>query len=138
MNPMFGRTKGDPMSSVDKNVQSQSQQQTISISVQSAGDPDLERHIFSEVHSAGRQLRSLSAVVELLLAGRENDPPFITPEARKTVDAFRDIQHDILLAKSLRNPDKLMSQLENLRKADPNGFDLVRDRLSKWLAKTSG
>jgi hypothetical protein len=122
------------MSAVDKNVQSQSQQQTISISVQSAGDPDLERRIFSEVHSAGRQLRSLSAVVELLLAGKENNPPFDTPEASETVATFRDIQHDILLAKSLRNQDKLMSQLENLRKADPNEFNSVRDRLKAWLA----
>ena len=122
------------MSAVDKNVQNQSQQQTISITVQSAGDPDLERRIFSQVHSAGRQLRSLSAVVELLLVGRENDPPFAPPEARETVATFRKIQHDILLAKSLPNPDQLMSQLENLRKADTNAFNSVRDRLRDWLA----
>ncbi|HET7539066.1 MAG TPA: hypothetical protein VFK05_04315 [Polyangiaceae bacterium] len=49
-------------------TQAQSQQQNITISVESAGDPDLERRIFGQVHSAGRQLRNLSAVVEVLLA----------------------------------------------------------------------
>jgi len=53
------------------NAQSQSQQQEITISVQSAGDPELERRIFAQVHSAGRQLRSLSAVIEVLLAAQK-------------------------------------------------------------------
>ena len=73
------------------NLQSQTQQQAITISVESAGDPDLEHRIFSQVHSAGRQLRNLSAVVEVLLAAHEaTDPVFAQAnEARAAVDAFK-------------------------------------------------
>jgi hypothetical protein len=116
-------------------TQNQSQQQTLTISVASAGDPDLERRIFSQVHSAGRQLRNLSAVVELLLASHAADPNFAqSAEARAAVDAFKQMQLDILRAKSLQDPDKLFSELEALRKADPVAFATLRDRLKTWLA----
>jgi hypothetical protein len=116
-------------------TQSQSQQQNITISVESAGDPDLERRIFGQVHSAGRQLRNLSAVVELLLAAHDTDQSFAqSDEARAAIATFRQMQLDILRAKSLRDPEKLVSQLEALQKADPAQFAIVAGRLKGWLA----
>jgi hypothetical protein len=120
------------------NVQSQSQQQAVTISIDSAGDPDLERRIFSQVHSAGRQLRNLSAVVEVLLAAHEaSDPGFAQDgDARAAVETFKKMQLDILRAKSLRDPDQLIGQLEALRRVDATAFATLRDRLSAWLSGT--
>jgi len=119
---------------VASNTQTQSQQQTITISVESAGDPELESRIFSQVHSAGRQLGALSAVVTLLLAAHESDPSFAASnEARAAIDAFKQIQLDILRAKSLQDPDRLVDQLDALRRTDPTAFTSVRDRLNAWL-----
>ncbi|MGC4089502.1 MAG: hypothetical protein QM756_16750 [Polyangiaceae bacterium] len=123
------------MAGDNESTQAQSQQQSITISVESAGDPDLERRIFGQIHSAGRQLRNLSAVVELLLAAHGADPNFATSdEARATIETFKQMQLDILRAKSLRDPDKVISQLEALQKTDPAQFAVVTDRLKSYLA----
>jgi hypothetical protein len=116
-------------------AQTQSQQQAITISVQSAGDPELERRIFGQVHSAGRQLRNIAAVVEVLLAAHAaRDPGFADgADARAAVDAFTKMQLDILRAKAPRDPDRVIRELEALRRADPAAFGDLRDRLNAWL-----
>ena len=115
--------------------QNQSQQQVVTVTVESAGDPDLERRIFSQVHSAGRQLRNLSAVVEVLLVAIEaSGGPFLQDSpAQKAVETFRAMQLDILKAKSLRNPERLIDELEVLRRVDGQAFTALRDRLNEWL-----
>jgi hypothetical protein len=119
----------------DAQSQTQSQQQTITITAASSGDPELERRIFSEVQSAGRQLRNISAVVEILLAAHEaTDPSFAsTGVAHDAVQTFREMQLQILRAKSFRDPDRLIGQLEALRRVDAQAFGAVRDRLNQWL-----
>jgi hypothetical protein len=116
-------------------TQSQSQQQAITISVQSAGDPEMERRIFGQVHSAGRQLRNIAAVVEVLLAAHAaRDPGFAdNGDARAAIEAFTKMQLDILKAKGPRDPDRLIHELEALRRADPTLFGQLRDRLTDWL-----
>ena len=118
--------------------QSQSQSQTITISAVSSGDVELEHRIFSDVQSAGRQLKNITAVVELLLAAQEaTDPAFVkTAAAADAVAAFRDMQLQILRAKSLRDPERLIGQLDALRRSDPSTFVAVRDRLTTWLQGT--
>jgi len=117
------------------NAQSQSQQQEITISVQSAGDPELERRIFAQVHSAGRQLRSLSAVIEVLLAAQKasNQSFGEEGEARNVIETFRKMQVDILKAKGLRDPNRLIKELDALRQTDAEAFASVRDQLTQWL-----
>ena len=119
----------------ESNAQAQFQQQTITITAASAGDPDLERRIFSEVQSAGRQLRNISAVVEVLIAAQEaaSSSFATTGTAHDAVKTFRDMQLQILRAKSLRDPERLISQLEALRGVDDKAFASVRERLSEWL-----
>ena len=118
--------------------QSQSQSQTITISAVSSGDVELEHRIFSDVQSAGRQLKNITGVVELLLAVQEAaDPAFgKSGAAPDAIAAFRDMQVQILRAKSLRDPDRLIGQLEALRRSDPSTFTTVRERLMTWLQGT--
>jgi hypothetical protein len=119
----------------DAQSQTQTQQQTITITAASSGDPELERRIFSEVQSAGRQLRNISAVVEVLLAAHEAaDSSFASSgSAHDAIQTFREMQLQILRAKSLRDPDRLIDQLEALRRVDAQAFGALRDRLNQWL-----
>jgi hypothetical protein len=43
------------------------------------------------------------------------------------------MQLDILKAKSLRNPERLIDELEVLRRVDGPAFTALRDRLNEWL-----
>ncbi|MET0790769.1 MAG: hypothetical protein ABW061_04555 [Polyangiaceae bacterium] len=116
------------------NSQTQTQQQTITISLESAGDPELEGRIFSQVHSVGRQLGYVSAVLEVLIAAHGSDPTFgQAPDARRALDDFSKAQIDILREKSLRDPERVIRQLEALRRVDPAAFAATRERLSSWL-----
>jgi len=73
------------------NSQLQVQQTTFNLSFESSGDPALEGRILSQVHSAGRQLKNISAVIEVLLAAHvAQDPNFAANgAARDAVDAFK-------------------------------------------------
>lgn len=124
-----------PANVLNQSQQNQTQQQTITISVESAGDPDLERRIFGQVHSAGRQLRNLAAVIEALLAAQQAaDPSFAqNSPAREAIETFRQMQLDILRAKGSVDPDRLISQLDALRNTDAAAFAALRDRLNAWL-----
>lgn len=114
--------------------QSQTQRQTVEINVQSSGDPEFERHVFDRVHSVGRQLGRIAAVVEALLDAQAGAPNFAqTPQARAAVEAFRLMRADIAQARRLRDPDRLVAELENLRDEDPAAFSALRERLRIWL-----
>lgn len=114
--------------------QSQSQEQVVTVNLNSSSDPELERRIFSQVHSAGRQLGHLAAVVKLLLDAREADPSFAqSEEAQATLEAFKAVQADIAREKKRRDPERLIERLENLKTTDPTTFTAIRERLRKWL-----
>lgn len=119
------------------NNQSQVQQTTFNLSFESSGDPALEGRIFSQVHSAGRQLRNISAVIEVLLAAHTaQDPNFAASgDAREAVDTFKQMQLDILRAKAAADPDRLIAQLDALRRVDSAAFSTLRGRLNQWLAE---
>ena len=123
----------DP-SKTQSQMQKQVQQQFLTVSIDSSSDPDLEQRIFSQVHSAGRQLKTISSVVEVLLAALPAVPNFVQSDSmRSAIDAFEKMQFDILRAKGQLDSDKLVSQLEALQKTDPPKFADVRDRLKDWL-----
>ena len=113
------------------NTQSQIQQQIVTVSIKSSDDPDLEQRIFSQVHSAGRQLKIISSLVEELLATLEAGPNFVKSDAlQSAITAFKDMRLDILRAK---DTNKLVSQLEGLQKTNPTKFDNVRSGLKDLL-----
>lgn len=113
------------------NTQTQTQEQTVTINLQNSGDPELEHRIFSQVHGVGRQLGRVAAVVEALLAAHEADPGFVpSPDARAAIDSFKLMQADIAREKRRRDPaERLIEQLEALRKDDPQAFASLRGRL---------
>ncbi len=117
------------------NIQSQSQSQTITISVDSAGDPELEQRIFNKVHSAGRQLARLSAVLDVLLQVHESEPTFAATEAdKRSIEQFREMQKEIAREKrAARDPERLLRELSSLQRDDPDGFASVRERLEALL-----
>jgi hypothetical protein len=133
---------GDIQSQIQNQVQTQintlleklSLGQVGLINVQSAGDPALERKIFGSVHSAGRQLGRICAVVELLLAQRAGDPAFAAdPRERAAVQAFQEMQRDIQREKQARDPQRIIDALEHMRQVDPDAFRELLPRLSQWV-----
>jgi hypothetical protein len=117
--------------------QSQSQEQSITINMQSSGDPDFERHIFSQVHSVGRQLSRLAAVVEVLVAEHEaaagNFPA--TPEGQAAIAAFKAMQADIQSEKQDR-AEFFIKRLQAVRTSDPQAFATLRGQLQTWLEQS--
>ena len=110
--------------------QAQSNQQLVTVNIATT-NPDLERRIFSGVHSPGRQLGRLADVVEALIAAT----PALTndPRAREAVDAFRSMQADILREKHRDDPRYLVEYLEDLQRKDPQGFPAIVEPLRTWL-----
>lgn len=119
----------------ESNQQSQIQQQSINISVASSGDVELERRIFSEVHSAGRQLRRLSEIVNVLLTRELSQHPTLKDEApaKAAIEEFAAMREDILKAKSAFQTDRVINQLATLQKVDAAEFDKARTQLLAWL-----
>lgn len=115
--------------------QSQIQQQSINISVASSGDVELERRIFSEVHSAGRQLQRLSEIVNVLLEQElsVNAALETTEPSKGAIEEFRKMRDDILKAKSAFQTDRVIAQLQALGKVDATEFGNARNQLLDWL-----
>ena len=126
--------------------QEQSQNQSIQISVNSAGDPELERRIFCEVASVGRQLGTISDALALALGALANQVGLPhDPETTETLERFATLRRTIEAAKEARDaaclgrdPDQLMRALEALQRTDPNACAQYRERLSSWLEHPAG
>jgi hypothetical protein len=119
-------------------IQSESQSQTTSvvINVEKMSDPALERRIFSEVASAGRQLGRMSDVLELLItAFVQNASAQMGTDAIKTIDAFRAMRKQIQKEKSERSPERIIEALENMRLEDTATYRVVASRLRQWLSE---
>jgi len=113
--------------------QGQRQEQNVTINVQSSGDPALESRILNELYSAGKQLSSLAAVVELLLATRAPDY-LLTPEQFEALGEFEAMQGTIEAEKRRRKPARIAEALERLSPEAPEARQL-RNELRDWLAQ---
>jgi hypothetical protein len=113
--------------------QQQWQEQNVTINVQSSGDPRLEGRILNELYSAGQQLGSLAAMIQLLLATRSPDF-LLTPEQVTALGEFEAMQRAIGDEKRRRRPARIVEQLEQLPPGDPEARKL-RAELREWLAQ---
>jgi len=113
--------------------QNQSQAQTVTINVQSSGDPQLEGRILNELYSTGKQLSSLSAVIQLLLATRSADF-LLTADQVTALNEFEAMQQRIEEEKRRRKPGRIVEELERLAPDAPEARTL-RAELRAWLAQ---
>lgn len=114
--------------------QAQSQVQTVTLNLKNAGDPALEAHIFGELHSVGRQLGRISAVLEVVLDALQASPALQLPEATAALEAFRAVQQDIEQAKEARRPEtSIIEVLEQLRAEDRVAYDSTVGQLRAYL-----
>lgn len=126
------------MSDAISQTQEQHQEQTVTVNVASSGDPVLETRIFRQVHSVGRQLGRLAAVIEILLQERaqSRSGPESDPAKERVLQDFRDMQAAIDAEKRKRIDElagNIVRELEDLKTRDPAAFDEVRRRLGEWL-----
>lgn len=117
--------------------QTQMQSQVITVNLQNSSDPALEVEILGNLHSAGRQLGRISAVIELLLRASRDHPALQEPEAVRTLTAFQSMRDDIDRARRAHMPEHYIRELERLRRLDPEAFAHVAQELSDWLERTS-
>jgi hypothetical protein len=121
---------GDEPGQAQSQSQSVNNQQQFTFNI-ATSNPELERRIFSGVHSPGRQLDRMGAVIEALIAA----VPGLTGDvkAANAVDEFQKMQRDILREKHRGNPRYLVEQLNDLQRADPATFAAVTAELRVWL-----
>src|SRR5262249_29645281 len=114
--------------------QTQSQNTSLVVSIQSSSDPGLERHIFNNIASAGRQLGRMSDVLEVLIAAYERDPRTVPePSATSAISAFRSMRSEIAREKEARSPERIIEALETLRAEDKEAYAVLVQRLRRWL-----
>ncbi|HKU43784.1 MAG TPA: hypothetical protein VJR89_36745 [Polyangiales bacterium] len=116
----------------------QSQQQspalTLTRTLASSGDPQLEQHIFNDLFSAGRQLARISAVVEVLVKALEGNPALQVPDAWSAIEAFAQMQRDIVKAKYESRPEQaIIRELIELECDDPAEHARVATALREYL-----
>ena len=117
------------------NQQNQSQTQSLVVNIQSSSDPALERRIFSEVASEGRQLGLISGVLNILLdAYQRYMPGPLDPEVLNTIRKYQDMQAQIEKEKQARSPERVIEALETMQREDNETYLLVASRLRKWLS----
>ena len=117
-------------------AQEQNQNQSITNQPQftvniATSNPELERRIFSGVHSPGRQLARMADVLEVLIAVVPDVAQ--SPEGTKAVEAFRSMQADIEREKHRGDPRYLVEQLKELQGREPQTFATVLSELRSWL-----
>lgn len=116
--------------------QSQSQSQTTSVvvNVERTSDPALERKIFSEVASAGRQFARIFDLLEVLVAVYERNALVpLEPSAADAISAFRAMREQIEKEKRDRSPERIIEALETMRREDQDTYLAVTSRLRQWL-----
>ena len=118
--------------------QAQSQSTSLLVSIEGSSDPGLERRIFGEIASAGRQLGRLSDVLEVLVTAYErNLANSVEPSATATFTAFRQMRSQIEREKAQRTPERIIEALEKLRGEDSAAFVALVGRLRSWLDNQS-
>jgi hypothetical protein len=118
----------------DENEQNQSQSQSLVVNIQNSSDPALERRIFSEVASEGRQLGLISDVLNILIAAYErNSSEPLESSIVSSLRQFHEMQVQIEKEKKERSPERVIEALEAMRREDNETYILVTSRLRKWL-----
>jgi hypothetical protein len=119
----------------DENQQNQFQSQSLVINIQNASDPALERRIFSEVASEGRQLGLISDVLNILIAAFErNAPEPLEPGILSSIHKYQEMQAQIEKEKKERAPERVIEALETMCREDNETYLLVASSLRKWLS----
>jgi len=113
--------------------QSQAQQQQVTVNFQNSSDPYLELKILNQVHSAGRQLGRLSAVVEVLLEAATGSSALTTDSAMTKVNQFRKMLEEIAESKRSHSTEYFIAQLEALRREDASAYEATASRLRAFL-----
>ncbi len=111
--------------------QAQNQEQVVTINVQSSGDPTLEQRILREKYGVGRQLGTLAAVVEVLLAAHEGAS--LPADAERAITKFRNTQADIAREKRLRAPERLLERLSRLGQASDAEARTLCGAVRAWV-----
>lgn len=116
--------------------QTQSQSNSLQVTIQSSSDPALERRIFGKVASAGKQLGRIAHVLDILIGAYERDPNTVQDaNAIAAIAAFRSMQADIASEKNARSPERIIEALEELRAEDGKAYVALLPRLRQWLAQ---
>lgn len=116
----------------DQQIQSQSQNTSLQLTIASSSDPALERRIFSSVASTGRQLGRITAVLDILVAAFERSATAET-SAAEAIAAYRSMRAEIEREKAARAPERFIEALEALRSEDPRAFADLLPRLRQWM-----
>lgn len=118
----------------NENQQNQSQSQSLVVNIQNSSDPALERRIFSEVASEGRQLGLISEVLNILIAAyQRNTPEPLEPVILSSITKYQEMQAKIEKEKKERSPERVIEALETMRREDNETYLLVASRLRNWL-----
>jgi hypothetical protein len=119
----------------DESQQSQSQSQSLVVNIQNSSDPALERRIFSEVASEGRQLGLMADVLNILIAAYEvNAPKPLEPGILSSINKYQEMQAQIEKEKKERAPERVIEALATMQIEDKETYLLVASRLRKWLS----
>jgi len=114
-------------------VQNQTQLQQLTFNFQNSSDPNLELRILNQVHSAGRQLGRISAVVDVLLDAVAGNYALGTVEGRAAIDDFRKMESEIAESKRAYSTEYFIARLEALRREDAPAYDATVSRLRAFL-----
>lgn len=104
----------------------------ITINAQSSGDPEMERRIIEEVASYGRQLGWIIEALEVVTSRLDRDG--LTRSERAALDQLSDLAGRVerVTGKedtTLGRVDRLLTDLHDLRRTDPEGYETVVSRL---------
>jgi hypothetical protein len=111
----------------------QNQAQQLTVNFQNSSDPKLELQILNQMHSAGRQLGRISAVVDVLLGAVAGNNALATDAASTAVSQFRQMLAEIAEQKRAHSTDYFIAQLEALRREDLNAYNATAGRLRAFL-----
>jgi hypothetical protein len=114
-------------------TQNQAQQQQLTVNFQNSSDPNLELRILNQVHSAGRQLGRISAVVDVLLAAVADNAELATEAGSAAVADFRKMLAEIAEQKRAHSTEYFIAQLEALKRDDLAAYEKTAARLRAFL-----
>jgi hypothetical protein len=115
-------------------TQSQIQHNSLMVTVQNSSDPGLEREIFKNVASAGRQLGRIADVLDILIVAYEGNP-YVVHDANSfaAINAFRNMRAEIAKQVDARSPDRFIEALDALSVENGKAYTALLPRLQQWL-----
>jgi len=113
--------------------QNQAQSTQLTVNFQNSSDPNLEVRILNQVHSAGRQLGRISAVLNVLLDALAGNTALSTVAGSTAIEDFRKMENDISESKRAYSTDYFITKLEALRREDVTAYEATARRLRAFL-----